>query len=246
MPIELALFGAFSLVEDSTAVRVPLSEQRLLAFLGVLGPSERQTVAGALWPDVIGARASSSLRTVLSKVRRRCGGVVRDGGSHLALCTGVAVDVQQLRAVAARVVGGIPVDVDDALQLLHLRGDLLPAWDDEWLIFEREEIRQVRLQALECCADWLCRAGDFGPAMMLVYEAVRVDPLRESAHRKLIGIHLAQGNRVQAMRAYQTFSRQLWRECGVQPSPMLEELVSARGGGAKIGNSPHAFGPANS
>jgi DNA-binding SARP family transcriptional activator len=122
-------------------------------------------------------------------------------------------------------VPGNETALDAALQLLRLGGELLPSWDEEWLIFDREELRQIRLQALECCASRLCRSGQFGAALLVTYEAIRSDPLRESAHRLLVGIHMGQGNRLEALRAARSYSTQLWLDCKARPSPIMEELV---------------------
>jgi DNA-binding SARP family transcriptional activator len=221
----LALLGTFELRVTRQPLCVPLPGQRLLAFLGLACPADRQSVAGHLWPDATETRASSSLRSALSKLQRLCPDAVVNGGRHLALSPAVQVDVHELRALAGQVIAGNGTALDAALQLLRLGGELLPSWDEEWLIFDREELRHIRLQALECCASRLCRSGQFGAALLVTYEAIRSDPLRESAHRLLVGIHMGQGNRLEALRAARSYSTQLWLDCKARPSPIMEELV---------------------
>jgi two-component SAPR family response regulator len=135
--------------------------------------------------------------------------------------------VKALRQVAGRVISGSRPAIEAAVQLLDLTGELLPSWDEEWLVLEREELKQIQLQAFESCSNRLSRSGYHAAAMALAYEAIRADPLRESAHRQLIAIHLAQGNRVQAMQVYQRFSKILWDDYQVRPSQRLQELVEA-------------------
>jgi DNA-binding SARP family transcriptional activator len=224
----LSLLGTFDFTIDAKSVRLPLTAQRLLAFLGLEGPVDRQTAAGRLWPDTTDARAAASLRTALSKVQSLCSAVVLSGGTHLSLATSVIIDVRELREVAGNVIAGNGSAMQAARRLLELRGELLPSWDEEWLAFEREELQQIHLQALESCSERLSHAGHFAPAMMLAYEAIRTDPLRESALRRLIQIHLAQGNRVQALDVYRAFERQLWQDYHVRPSSMLQELMRVR------------------
>jgi DNA-binding SARP family transcriptional activator len=57
------------------------------------------------------------------------------------------------------------------------------------------------------------------------YAAVRDEPLRESAHRAVVRVHLAEGNLVEALRAYRSFRDALDRELGVRPTRQMEELM---------------------
>jgi DNA-binding SARP family transcriptional activator len=143
----------------------------------------------------------------------------------LSLAPWVLSDAQELRDVATFLIAGSVPAMDAALRLLEFHGELLPEWDDEWLVLDREELWQIHLQALECCAARLLEAGQFPPAMMLAYKAIRADPFRESAHRQLIDIHLAQGNHLQAFRVYRTFAEQLWQDHRVRPSPILQNTM---------------------
>jgi DNA-binding SARP family transcriptional activator len=55
---------------------------------------------------------------------------------------------------------------------------------------------------------------------------VAAEPLRESAHRALIGAHLAEGNPGEALRQYQLFRGLLGRELGIEPSPRIRALLA--------------------
>ena len=48
---------------------------------------------------------------------------------------------------------------------------------------------------------------------------------RESAHRTVVRVHLAEGNVVEALRAYEQFRDMLADELGVQPSSQFARLV---------------------
>jgi DNA-binding SARP family transcriptional activator len=51
--------------------------------------------------------------------------------------------------------------------------------------------------------------------------------LRESAHRALIRVHLAEGNRFEAQRQYDLCRRLLRDRLDIEPSPQLEALFEA-------------------
>jgi len=104
-------------------------------------------------------------------------------GPRLSLEPRVAVDVRVLVAWARSVldvpqgVGGeVPsiADLGDAVL-----GDLLPDWCDDWLVVERERLRELRIRVCE----QLTAIGSFGQAIEAGMAAVRAEPLRESAHR---------------------------------------------------------------
>ncbi len=92
-------------------------------------------------------------------------------------------------------------------------------------MFERERLRQLTLHALESLADRLLDAGRFGAATDAAYGAIRADPLRESAHRTLIRVHLAEGNAHEALRTYRSYVDLLQRELGIGPSTQLTSLI---------------------
>ena len=104
--------------------------------------------------------------------------------------------------------------------------DLLPDWSDEWLVMERESYRQLRLHALERLSETLREMGQHASALMAALSAVRADPLRESAHRQVIAVHLAEGNAAEALWQYHAYRRLLALEVE-QEHQEVNELVVA-------------------
>jgi DNA-binding SARP family transcriptional activator len=112
-----------------------------------------------------------------------------------------------------------------ALELAALRGELLPDWYDDWVLIEREYFRQLRLRALEVACDRFTGAGRLDDALATGLAVLECEPLRESAHRALIRVHLGQGNVSEAIRQY-CFCRSLLRDrLGVDPSDQMFELM---------------------
>jgi DNA-binding SARP family transcriptional activator len=56
-----------------------------------------------------------------------------------------------------------------------------------------------------------------------------MDDSRESAHRALIQVHLAEGNVSAARRAYERCRVVLVRDVGVEPSPATARLLARQG-----------------
>jgi len=223
----LRLLDTFELRSDGRQVPLPLPAQRLLAFLALQRhPVLRGYVAGTLWLDSSEEHAAGSLRSALWRVRQLGVPLVETIGHRLQLRTAVAVDVHETVAWAHGVLDAF-ADLDEAdLGEIWRPGELLPDWYDDWVAIERERLRALRSHALEALCERLTGAGRYGEAAEAGLAAIRDEPLRESAHRSLIALDLAEGNRAAALRHYEAFARLLREELGIQPSGRMEELVS--------------------
>jgi DNA-binding SARP family transcriptional activator len=224
---QLRLLDGFHLDCDGRLLRLPRSVCRLLAFLGVRGRTGRVEIAGTLWPEVVETRAHASLRTLLWRLHRVVPAPLVTGREALALSPAVSVDVSAFAAAAREVMTGGDVPIDRAPALLTVMGVLLPGWYDDWVLYERERLRQLHLHALEALAARLTRARRHAEAIEAALAAIRLEPLRESATRALITAHLAENNIVEAVRRYETFRDELTSELGAQPTEDLEQLVQS-------------------
>jgi DNA-binding SARP family transcriptional activator len=112
---------------------------------------------------------------------------------------------------------------------VSLGRDVLPDWDDDWALLERERFRQIRLHALERRCDLLTARGRISEAIEAGLTVVAAEPLRESAHRALIRAHLAEGNRAEALRQFELYRRLMRDDLGLDPSPEIAALVEPVG-----------------
>jgi DNA-binding SARP family transcriptional activator len=209
---------------------LPRSVQRLVALLSLSDCPCRTTIAGQLWPDVPEDHAQGSLRSGLWRLQKTVPGLVDSSGGGLRLAKGVRVDVRELEDWSLRVLDPHDNGDDVVLPATALHGELLPGWYDDWVLLERERLRQLRMHALEMLAGRLVHVGRYGEAVQVAHGAVVADPLRESAHRVLVRVYLAEGNVVEAMRAYDYFRKMLADELGVAPTALMEELMRQVGG----------------
>jgi DNA-binding SARP family transcriptional activator len=204
---------------------LPRAVQRLVAHLCLSTRATRATTAGHLWPDVPEDHAHGSLRSALWRLNKAAPGLVESTGGALHLASDVRVDVRDLSRWARRAIAPSPETGDVALADTSLLGDLLPGWYDDWVLLERERLRQLRLQALEAVAVRLASLGRHGEALQAAHAAVRDEPLRESAHRVVVAVHLAEGNVAEAVRAYEVFRTMLADELGVAPTEQMTRLI---------------------
>ena len=216
------LLGSFALRHDGRRVPLPLSAQRLLAFLALRGGVlKRVYVAGTLWIDQSQDAANASLRTTLWRLKRAPHPLIETTPTHLALAKGVTVDLHALIGLTQHLdAGRLDADLEEIMDA----GEVLPDWYDEWVVIERERFRQVRLHALEALCDVLIDAGRYGRAIEAGLTAVAGEPLRESAHRIVMRAHLAEGNPSEALRQYELCRRLLHDQLGFAPSVETERL----------------------
>jgi DNA-binding SARP family transcriptional activator len=225
--VRLSLIGGFELRCDGEPSSVQFSSQRLVAYLALRGrPLLRVHVAGALWTDSSEERACANLRSALWRLRERAGAVVEANATHVWLSPAADVDVRGVAALAQRLLE--QPEGTDVLraEILQLNGDLLPGWYDDWVLHERERVRQLCIHALERVASRETTQGRFSHAIDTALRAIQADPLRESAHRILINAYLAEGNAGSGVRQYHAFRRRVVEELGLEPSPQLTKMFA--------------------
>ena len=215
----------------------PLSLKRrkteaLLAYCA-LPPGQRHSrdkLAALLWGDRPLPRARSRLRETLFVLRRALATAdppcLELGRETLA----VAADAVDVDAVAFErlVRAGGPEALARAVDLY--RGDLLQglafrgALFEDWLMDERERLRELALDAL---AKLLAHQQSSGAAEAAVPTALRLialDPLQEAAHRTVMRLYAQLGRRGAALRQYQLCVGILLRELGAEPEADTREL----------------------
>jgi DNA-binding SARP family transcriptional activator len=213
----LQLLDSFELTDRREPVRVPRPAQRLLAYLALRArPVGRRALAAVLWADLDEQQGAARLRSTLWRLPALDGDqLVVTTQSRLSLSEQLEVDVH-LAQDEQRI---------DELEVASLSCDVLPDWEEDWVQAERERFRQVRLHLLERLAQRARDSRHFDRALQAAMTAVASDPLRESAHRQLMTIHLAEENPAEALRQYEVCRRVLRTELGLAPSPATRAVV---------------------
>lgn len=227
---DLRLLGSFDVQANGEPVRLAMNSQRLVAFLALHdGLLLRQHVAGSLWGDTTDRRAMGSLRSALWRLSHVAEPLVEVVGPHIRLATSLHVDVGASELLARRILDRsadlCEADLDGAL----LSVDLLPDWTEDWVLVMRDHHTQLRLRALEALSLRLSEMGRFGESVEAAMMAVGREPLRESAQRTLVSVHLADGNPAAALRQYGAFREILREELNLEPSKEMQALVRGLG-----------------
>lgn len=228
----LALLGGFQGQADAgPAIALPTRKsQALLAYLA-LPPGRshsRGKLASLLWADMADPQARGGLRQALSALRKmapEAGLLVFDGDAVALDPVSVAVDVVEFeRAVA----DGAPEALGRAVGLY--RGELLEglalreAPFEEWLLAERERLRELALEAFAKLLRHQRTAGALDDAVATARRLLALDRLQEPVHRVLMQLYVQLGRREAALRQYQLCVSALARELQLEPEPATKQL----------------------
>jgi DNA-binding SARP family transcriptional activator len=213
----------------------------LLAYLAIEGhPVRRDTLASLLWPENDPERARSALRRTLSTLRTALGSRWLETSRDLVSLggDGVRLDVADLRALAAECAThghastetcgkcleplrkAVALDRGPFLSGFHLRDS---AEFDDWQQLTTDALGRELGAVLDRLADAAAAAGDHAQAIASARRRLALDPLHEPAHRRLIQVYAASGDRSAALEQYRDCVRVLDRELGVRP---LDETTS--------------------
>jgi DNA-binding SARP family transcriptional activator len=161
------------------------------------------------------------------KANTAADGLVEGDTETIRLCENVEVDVGVVQTAARELLErSRPTDCSISAHIFA--EEMLLGWDDDWALFERERIKQLCLHALEALSVLHLEAGAAAAAIDAALLAVRLEPLRESAHRAISRAHLEEGNMAQAVRQFERYRELLHRELGLPPSAGYHELLGMR------------------
>ena len=231
--LSVTLLGGFQARLDAgPAVALPTRKsQALLAYLA-LPPGQahpRDKLAALLWGGIRDESARASLRQALFSIRRTLGAgvaVLGQEGESLALDAS-STDVDAMVFTAA-VKEASPASLVRAAELY--RGDLLAglvieeAPFEEWLLGERERLRELALEGLAKLLAHHRRTGATEAATQIALRLLALDALQEPVHRVLMRLYVELGRRGAALRQYQQCVSALQRELGTEPDAETKQL----------------------
>jgi DNA-binding SARP family transcriptional activator len=232
---EIQLLGAFSVRHGGHLVPLPTAASRLVALLAIYDRALRRSFAASvLHPDATDAAAQARLRTTIWRLGNRAPGLITATASHISLAAGVGADIRDVRTLLVALLYGESTCDNNApsltptgsLGLSHtLSLELLPGWDESWVITERLRLRQLCLHGLEYLAAAFLNVGAADQALVLARVATELAPLRESAHAVFIRALLAAGDALGAVGAYSRFCDALAKEWALDPPPWLRTFT---------------------
>lgn len=239
--LHVQLLGSFRLLWDGYPI-AGFEQARLRDMLSYLvlfraAPISRQQLAFTFWPDTSDRQALKNLRTVLTRLRQ----ALPDADDFIGVTSqtlqwrpqaSFVLDVAEFEAAVAQAIEA-QESKDSAkaasawtAAVAAYTGDLLPDCYDDWILPLRERLRLAYGDALERLVLSLEDQRDYGGAIPYAQRLLQHDPLHEAAYRHLMRLYLGQGNRTEALRAYQACQAMLEREFGMEPTRPTRDLYA--------------------
>lgn len=256
--VHLKLFGSFQIVRaesdnhtngdptqgngNGSPVRLPTRKiESLLAYL-VLHPEahSREKLAALFWGDTSDEQARVSLRNALAALRKVVGAEIFTADRvtvQLNPDIPVFVDAMQFSEI-----GDWRLETVDSISNLQslvslYRGDLLADFYDDWIVPERERLRQMYLDALLQLTQHYRAASEYARAVEAAQRLLETEPANERAHQHLMFCFVALGERNAALAQYEKCVVALRQELDVAPAnetTALYEWIRQSGANASL------------
>lgn len=242
MVTQIRLLGR-PLVEVTGQLSKVLKSAKGLALLTYLVVTKeahsREVIADLLWDAPSTAQSLNNLRQLLSRMK----GWLPDleiSATDVAYRASGFVDLYEVWV-------GLSADsaptLDEALQLYC--GDLLANFYvpdaprfNEWLLLEREQLRQRIIVAYQQLCEIYAEQAEWARGLAVAQRWLTLDELDETALQHLLQFLAATGQIELALQQYEISKKHLWTELAVEPEPetvhlaqRLQSLRDQQGGG---------------
>jgi len=194
----------------------------------------RHTLAGSFWGDLPDERARRNLSDALWRLRQTVG-----QETILSDESGITFnqEIDHWLDIAAfeqsivhhprhpSPITRYPEKLANLGQAVKLyRGPFLDGYYDDWVLVERERLRELYLQALEGLVAGHKASGAFETALVYAQQLVASDSLREEARRELMRLYCRLDRPEAALRQYEQCRDTLTAELGFPPSASTTAL----------------------
>ncbi len=263
MRLKINLLGGFTLRLDDRDLP-PIHGKMARSLFAYLAyhrnrPHTRDLLAGMFWPEVPDAvarrRLSQALWRIGQTIRASQTWVPPPGLPQPLLTTKSTVqlnphfpiwlDVEEFKQCRAACLARGSDALDQGERGLQLyQGPFLAGSYDDWIVLERERLREHFLELLETLVEQFKRQGDFEKALTYARRLTRTDPLREAAHREVMQICHLLARDTEALQQYRTLEKILVEELNTQPGSETHTLAAEIGARAGLQTSPVLPAPA--
>jgi DNA-binding SARP family transcriptional activator len=203
--------------------------------------ASRDALMTVLWPEDAPEVALRKLQIAVSALRRSLnngysseagGGYIlyRDPFYLLNPAVTMHTDVDEFLSLwqAGRsATGSEAVKSFEQASHLYTNSFLIEDLYADWSTARREQLSQVYLAMCHALTSFYLEAGRYEDAEKWASEILKGDRCDEKAHRQLMYIYTAQGQRSEALRQYQRCKRILAEELGIAPTPETVNLLQA-------------------
>jgi DNA-binding SARP family transcriptional activator/DNA-binding transcriptional ArsR family regulator len=233
--LQIRLFGGLALAWDGAPITLisSVKARSLLAYLVAYcqQPHTRDLLAGTFWPELSDDAARRRLSQAIWQIRRGLEHhpVLRIEGDSVRFAPAIPVSIDLEEFTRHYTLG--TEDSPDALGhwvtcIQNYGGEFLAGYYDDWILTERERLRNMYLLALGHLIAGYKSQGQYEQALTYARALVSEDPWSEESHRETMRLYHLLGRYAEAERQYQTCRQILKDELGVAPAPETDALAT--------------------
>lgn len=196
-------------------------------------PLNRRRLAFLFWSRATETAARRNLRQYIHNIRTTLEPIEIESGATLLHADGSSIQINPEASIwidaesfehHARDEATIH-ELQEAIALY--KGDLLEDIYDEWCDEVRGTFRQTYLSTLDRATQLLLDANRHAEAIPYAQKWASAEPLDEAAHRRLLTLYSAVGDRARAVQHYQSLVKTLAHELNAEPLPETQTLYQS-------------------
>jgi len=219
--LEITALGGLSIKQDGEPITGLASRkaEALLVYLACTGkPQSREKLAELLWEERSQSRSLSNLRVVLSSLRKHLGEYLTITRDTVVLnqAADIWLDTANLEEnlAAGQPEAAVSLYQGDFMGSFYIRGAVS---FEEWVMEERARLHIIVVAALHKLLDAALKEGLWDVGLTFARQLVRLEPLDETAHRKMMLLLAYSDQRSAALAHYEKWGKLLEEELGVTP-----------------------------
>ncbi len=225
--LRIETLGGLTIRQDGEPA-TELATRKVAALLVYLACTDRacarEVLAELLWEERTPERAQANLRWALTNLRKNLGDYLLITRATVAISpeAEVRLDVRDLdeHIRLGQIEAAVELYQGEFLQGFYLRGARV---FDRWAAQERERLHLAVVDALHRQVDHDLAGGAFRAGIERAQRLLALDPLQETAHRQMMLLLAASGQRSAALSQYETCRELLIEELGAEPSLEVRE-----------------------
>src|SRR4029077_15351111 len=222
----------------------------LIEFAGRVHRRER--LADLFWTGADANRARPALNTAIWRIRKMLDLGSKGTGRHLVTvgedvvlqeCQAIQVDTHQLES-ASKLILNTPDGAHSASGIQAASaaidayaGPFLEGYEGDWVLQERERLHCLFVRSTFCLMRANAMKSNYEDALEYGRRILAIDALRESVQRDVMLLLVLNGQRAEALRAYERFATLLKADLDIAPMPETQRLYREIQSGSIFGCS---------
>jgi predicted ATPase/DNA-binding SARP family transcriptional activator len=249
------LFGSLCLYQNNQEIALPETHNaRLLLAYFLLHPTQtfpRAVLAGLFWPEEDEARARRKLTQAIWRIQQVLPEFFYKTKTAVSVSPHIQlqVDVHEFQTLIQPYLHREqPHSSNHAQAIAQLRqalslvrGELLEGYYADWVLLERERLRDKQIQVIEKLINLEKFTGQYEQALEHARHLAQMDPIRETVHQEIMRLYIALGQHEAALQQFDICCHILDSELSI--SPTNETKLLAFSAANKAGLQTSAFVP---